>query len=136
MARLPLERSPNAQQGRCWGEDEPLNFALNSPGAVQTTTLTAEQVDQVRKLATTLDQMKSIPGIPEKRHDEVEQVIADLEGEVSASEPRQSRLRIFCTRRWNTLHWVLPKVPGGNYLDGAVSYRRKRQKTRNTGIGL
>lgn len=70
-----------------------MNFALNSPGAVQSNTLTAEQVDEARKVATAFRQMLPILGIAEERQDEAVQVIANLEEEVSSSEPKQSRIK-------------------------------------------
>jgi hypothetical protein len=70
-----------------------MNFALNSPGAVQSNTLTAAQVDEARKVATAFRQMLPILGVPEDSHDEAVQVIADLEEEASAPEPKQSRIK-------------------------------------------
>lgn len=70
-----------------------MNFALNSPGAVQSNTLTAAQVDEARKVATAFRQMLPILGVPEDCHDEAVQVIADLEEEASAPEPKQNRIK-------------------------------------------
>lgn len=70
-----------------------MNFALNSPGAVQTNALTAEQVDEARKVATAFRQMLPILGVPEDSHDEAVQVIAELEEEVSGPEPKRSRIK-------------------------------------------
>ncbi|MDQ0869019.1 hypothetical protein QFZ70_001492 [Arthrobacter sp. V1I9] len=70
-----------------------MNFALNSPGAVQSNTLTTEQLNEAAKVATAFRQMLPILGVPDEKHEEAQQVIADLEEEVSAAEPKQGRIK-------------------------------------------
>ncbi|MFX1821778.1 hypothetical protein PV768_18525 [Pseudarthrobacter sp. CC4] len=70
-----------------------MNIALNSPGAVQTNTLTAEQVDQVRKVGTFLREVKPVLGLPDDRREEADQLVAELEEETTAAEPKPSRIK-------------------------------------------
>ena len=79
-------------------EGQGLHSGLDSnkwegPGALQSNTLTAAQVDEARKVATAFRHMLPILGVPEDSHDEAVQVIADLEEEASAPEPKQSRIK-------------------------------------------
>lgn len=70
-----------------------INLAVASPGAVQSNSLTMEQVDEAHKVATAFRQMLPILGVPDEKHSEAQQVIAELEEETSSPEPKQSRIK-------------------------------------------
>ncbi|WP_394525613.1 hypothetical protein [Paenarthrobacter nicotinovorans] len=70
-----------------------INLAVASPGAVLSNTLTMEQVDEAHKVATAFRQMLPILGVPDEKHSEAQQVIAELEEETSSPEPQQSRIK-------------------------------------------
>lgn len=75
-----------------------MNFAVNSPGAVQTNTLRAEQVDEARKVGNFLREVKPVLGLPDDRKFEADQVIAELEEETASPEPSQEDSRRCSTR--------------------------------------
>lgn len=70
-----------------------MNFALNSPGAVQSNTLTAEQIDGARKVGNLLRDVKPVLGLSEDRLEEADQVIVQLEEETASVEPKPGRLK-------------------------------------------
>jgi hypothetical protein len=70
-----------------------INLAVGSPGAVQSNSLTTEQVDEAHKVATAFRQMLPILGVPDEKQSEAQQVIAELEEETSSPEPKQSRIK-------------------------------------------
>jgi hypothetical protein len=70
-----------------------INLAVGSPGAVQSNSLTVEQVDEAHKVATAFRQMLPILGVPDEKQSEAQQVIAELEEETSSPEPKQSRIK-------------------------------------------
>lgn len=70
-----------------------MNFALNSPGAVQSNTLAAEQVDQARKVGSFLRDIKPALGLPAERQEDADVVIAELEQETASPKPSPGKLK-------------------------------------------
>jgi hypothetical protein len=70
-----------------------MNFALDSPGAVQSNTLTAEQIDAAREVGNLLRDVKPVLGLSDDRLEEADQVIAELEEETASVEPKPGRLK-------------------------------------------
>lgn len=104
-----------------------MNFALNSPGAVQSNILTAEQVDEARKVGSFLREVKPVLGLPDDRKAEADQVIADLEEETAAPEPSQGRLKAL-------LYKVLDVVATGT-AESAVDVVTSMAQTAIEGLG-
>ena len=70
-----------------------MNFAVNSPGAVQSNTLTAEQIGKARKVGSFLRDIKPALGLPAERQEEADVVIVELEQETASPEPSQGKLK-------------------------------------------
>lgn len=104
-----------------------MNFALNSPGAVQSNTLTTEQVDEVRRVGNFFRDVKPVLGLPDDRKAEADQVIAELEEETASSEPSQGRLKAL-------LYRVLDVVATGT-AESAVEVATSIAQTAIEGLG-
>lgn len=104
-----------------------MNFALSSPGAVQSNTLTAEQVNDVRKVGNFFWEVKPVLGLPDDRKAEADQVIAELEEETASPEPSQGKLRAL-------LYKVLDVVATGT-AESAVDAVASMAQTAIEGLG-
>lgn len=104
-----------------------MNFALNSPGAVQSNTLTAEQVDQARKVGSFLRDIKPALGLPAERQEDADVVMAELEQETASPEPSPGKLKAL-------LFKVLDVVATGT-AESAVEVVSSMAQTAIEGLG-
>jgi len=104
-----------------------MNFAVSSPGAVQSNTLNAEQVAQARKVGTFLRDIKPALGLPTERQEDADVVIAELEQETASPEPSPGKLKAL-------LFKVLDVVATGT-AESAVEVVSSMAQTAIEGLG-
>lgn len=75
-----------------------MNLTTGGSNVSQSITLTSNQVDDVRKVATALKEMLPILGIPAERQAEVAAVATELEQEANAPAPAPGRLKPLLSR--------------------------------------
>lgn len=80
-----------------------MNLTTGGTNVSQSITLTSNQIDDVRKVATALKQMLPILGIPTERQPEALEVATQLEEEADAPAPAPGRLKSLLNRMTEVL---------------------------------
>lgn len=80
-----------------------MNLTTGGNNVSQSITLTSNQVDDVRKVATALREMLPILGIPVERQAEVVEVATELEQETNGPAPAPGRLKSLLNRMMEVL---------------------------------
>lgn len=75
-----------------------MNLTTGGSNVSQSITLTSNQIDDCRKVATALNQMLPILGIPEEHQTDAVQAAEELEQETNSPEPAQGRLKVLLSR--------------------------------------